>query len=64
MPYVTAGDPDTSYILHKLDGDEHTFDAQCVGGDCRDQMPLNAAPLASSDRAMIRAWITQGALDN
>ena len=64
MPYVTAKDPDTSYILHKLDGDQHTYDAQCVGETCRDQMPLNSSPLAQSDRALIRAWITQGALDN
>ena len=64
MPYVTAGDATKSYLMHKLDGDEGQFDAECVGGDCGLQMPREETPLDAATRNTIRTWITQGALDN
>lgn len=59
-----AGDPATSYLMHKLDGDQNTFDAQCVMGSCGAQMPRDATPLDAATRETIRTWITQGAPDN
>ena len=64
MPFVTAGDPGKSYLMHKLDGDQATLDAECIGGDCGDQMPRGAAPLDAATRDAIRTWIAQGAFDN
>jgi len=48
---VTPGQPDDSYLIHKLDG------TQAVGG----QMPLIGGPLSSTTIAQIRKWITDGA---
>lgn len=63
MPYVTAGDPTRSYLMHKLDGDQGTL--QCTGSiGCGDQMPREAPPLDGASRDRIRAWIAQGALDD
>lgn len=49
---VDPGDPAASYLIRKLEGTAGT------GG----QMPLGGAPLAPADIAMIRQWITDGAL--
>jgi hypothetical protein len=64
MPFVTAGDPAKSYLMHKLDGDQASLDAECVDGDCGSQMPRDATPLDAATRETIRNWIAQGALDN
>ena len=64
MPYITAGDPTNSYLMHKVDGTLDDFAAHCAKGDCGAQMPKGETPLSSSDRDVIRAWIEQGALDN
>jgi hypothetical protein len=49
---VDPGDPDLSYLIHKLEGNG------AIGG----QMPLNAPALPQSTIAFIRQWITDGAL--
>ena len=49
---VTPGDPDSSYLIQKLEG--HA----AVGG----QMPLGQPPLPAATIAIIRQWITNGAL--
>jgi hypothetical protein len=65
MPFVTAGDPTRSYLMLKLDGTQGAYDAQCAGATCGAQMPYGApSPLDATTRDAIRAWITQGALDN
>jgi len=65
MPFVTAGDPDKSYLMLKLDGTQGAYNAQCLEGTCGAQMPYGApSPLDATTRDTIRAWITQGALDN
>jgi len=64
MPYVTPGDPTNSYLMHKVDGTLDGFGPHCAKGDCGLRMPKGEAPLAPSDRDVIRAWIEQGALDN
>jgi hypothetical protein len=51
---VAPGDPDNSYIVHKLEG------TAAVGA----RMPLNGTPLSSANIATIRQWITDGALDD
>lgn len=48
---VAPGNPDDSYLIHKLEG------TQAVG----DRMPLGQPPLSAETIAVIRDWITQGA---
>ena len=49
---VAPGDPKNSYLIQKLEGTAAT------GA----RMPLNGTPLSNADIAMIRQWITDGAL--
>lgn len=51
---VEPGDPDNSYIIHKLEG------TQSVG----ERMPLGGPYLPSGTIAAIRQWITDGAMNN
>src|SRR6185295_8172048 len=48
---VTAGNPNNSYLIQKLEG------TAAVGG----RMPLGGTPLAQADINVIRQWITDGA---
>jgi hypothetical protein len=65
MPYVTAGDPTKSYLMHKMDGDQCHFDAQCAGGTCLVEMPNGlGTTLPVATRDIVRRWIAQGAADN
>jgi len=64
MPYVTAGDPTKSYLMHKMDGDQCQFDAQCAGASCLATMPNGGVVLPVPQRDVVRRWIAQGALDN
>ncbi len=64
MPFVTAGDPKTSFLQHKIDGDLCTLAPQCTDGDCGSTMPEGKPLIAVSDRDTIRRWIAQGAVDN
>ncbi|MDY0067035.1 MAG: CHRD domain-containing protein [Steroidobacteraceae bacterium] len=49
---VSPGDPENSYLVHKLEGR-----ADIVG----DRMPLGAAPLDAALIAEVKAWIAAGA---
>jgi hypothetical protein len=51
-PVVIAGDPDTSIMVRRLEG------------DIIPQMPYQRPALSPSDIQKIRDWIEQGALDN
>jgi hypothetical protein len=64
MPYVTADAPVTSYLMHKLDGDQCQYDSSCAGGSCLADMPNGGATLPVATRDTVRRWIAQGALDN
>src|SRR5262249_22088062 len=64
MALVSPGAPPESFLMHKLDGDQCVFDAQCAGGDCLLPMPQGSYPMATPDRDTIRRWVTQGALDD
>ena len=48
---VAPGNPDASYLIHKLEG------TATVGG----RMPLNGPPLPAETIAVIRQWISDGA---
>ena len=54
MAYVTPGDPDASYLWHKLVGDQ----ADVGGGGAR--MPIGI-PLAAQEMAIVEEWILAGA---
>jgi len=69
MNEVTAGDPDTSFLMHKLDGDECLYMSACASSktqytDCGQQMPYSSPPLDEATRDTIRRWIAQGAKNN
>ncbi|HEY8521885.1 MAG TPA: hypothetical protein VIN61_17570 [Gammaproteobacteria bacterium] len=49
---VAPGDPDASYLVHKIEG------APTIGGD---PMPLGGPPLDAATIAAIRQWIANGA---
>jgi hypothetical protein len=53
---VKPDDPDSSFILRKLEGDLQPGEGS--------QMPLGAAPLPASEIDLIRQWISDGALPN
>lgn len=55
---VAPGEPDKSYLLHKLQGTHLNVGGQGV------QMPFGQPPLSEATREVIRQWIVQGALDN
>ncbi len=55
---VKAGDPDSSYLVHKIQGTQGT-----VGGS-GSRMPLARSALSTDNINMIRDWISAGALNN
>ena len=55
MNRVTPGEPDNSYLVHKVQGTH-----LAVGGTGF-QMPLNRSPLTQTEIDLIREWIAAGA---
>jgi hypothetical protein len=51
MPYVTPGNPDASYLFHKVSG------TQLAVGGTGLRMPANRPALSDEDLALIEAWI-------
>ena len=51
---VAAGDPDSSYLVDKIEG------TQTAGA----MMPLNGGVLTALEILLVRKWIEAGALDN
>ncbi len=64
MDRVEPGDATNSWLMHKLDGTQGGFTAQCVGMFCGGQMPLGGPFLSMSTRDAIRTWITNGAVND
>jgi hypothetical protein len=64
MPLVTPSDPARSYVMHKLDGDQCLFDAECADKSCGDSMPQAGETLPAAERDKVRRWIAQGAKDD
>lgn len=58
MDRVEAGDPDNSYLIHKLRGTQAT-----VGGGGSD-MPQGASALSDEEIEAIEEWIENGAENN
>ncbi|HXV85091.1 MAG TPA: hypothetical protein VD793_00250, partial [Gemmatimonadales bacterium] len=50
--------PDSSYLIHKLQG------TQLSVGGCCGQMPLGGTPLSAEQIGRLRAWILLGAKNN
>ena len=63
MNRVTPADPTNSYLMLKLDGTQHAFDAQCTGGNCGATMPIGGQ-LSQGVRDAIRTWIMNGAAND
>ena len=70
MDVINPGDPDASYMMHKLDDDQCQFAAICnatknsVFKECGYGMPFGQGILPQSTRDTIRRWIAQGAQNN
>jgi len=58
IPRVTPGDPEASYIVHKLRGTHLE-----VGGS-GSLMPQGATSVSEELLALVERWVLQGALDN
>lgn len=72
MDYVAPSEPEQSYLMHKMDGDQCTLQAQCALSvfneyypECGASMPfLPHTLLPTALRDQVRAWIAQGAQNN
>jgi hypothetical protein len=64
MDRVTPGVPAMSWLMHKLDGTQGDFTAQCTAMSCGASMPFGSPPLPVDVRDAIRSWITDGALND
>jgi len=64
MNRVEPGDASLSWLMHKLDGTQGMFTAQCAGMFCGSQMPLGGPFRSQQERDAIRAWISNGALND
>jgi hypothetical protein len=70
MNIIAAGDPDASYMMHKLDDDQCQFATTCdaTGNKifklCGSSMPQLAPLLDENTRDAFRRWIAQGAKNN
>jgi hypothetical protein len=62
MVRVKPGDPASSFLQHKIDGDACVV-ATC-SGTCAELMPQGQDLMAVTDRLTVRAWIAQGALSD
>ncbi|MFQ5550394.1 MAG: hypothetical protein ACE5FJ_04060 [Gemmatimonadales bacterium] len=58
MMRVRPGQPDSSYLVHKIQGTHASVGGQ--GG----RMPLGQAALSATEIQVIRTWIAEGAADN
>jgi hypothetical protein len=64
---VKAGDPQNSYLVHKLIGDQGTLKADCANSpypDCGQTMPETSGCLPADNIDVFRRWIAQGAQNN
>jgi hypothetical protein len=64
MDIIKAGDPENSFLMHKLDGTLTCATIKgCTGTDCGGTMPIGNK-LAAAELDTIRSWIKQGATNN
>jgi hypothetical protein len=60
MPIVDPGKPESSFLMHKMDGDLTCADITCTT-DCGTSMPQTSDLLPREKRDIVRDWIKQGA---
>lgn len=58
MLRVVPGNPEQSYLLHKLNG------TQLQAGGTGSRMPFGSSALSETQINLVRDWISQGAQDN
>jgi hypothetical protein len=63
MKIVDPGKPETSFLMHKMDGDLECASVTCSGG-CGTIMPQGSDVLPRAERDIVRDWILQGAQNN
>ncbi|HTJ81471.1 MAG TPA: hypothetical protein VL400_07090 [Polyangiaceae bacterium] len=63
MAIIDPGKPESSFLMHKMDGDLSCADLDC-GADCGVSMPKGSASLSRASRDVVRDWIKQGAANN
>ncbi len=76
MDLIAAGDAGASYLVHKLNGDQNMFSAECAKAGmcgspectmqtpCGASMPYEAEMLSAANLQQITDWIDQGAKNN
>ncbi len=64
MDRVEPGDSTMSWLMHKLDGTQGAFTAQCVGNFCGSRMPLGGPFFSEEELDAVRAWIDNGAVND
>lgn len=71
MALVTPGDPSRSFLILKVEGCQNASDLSCQplpgatsGQACGDTMPQASRVVCDRDRALLRAWVAQGARNN
>jgi len=67
LKYVTAGDPEHSWLMKKVEGVQACTGVECkkipeAMTPCGEQMPNGGTPLSPGEQATIRDWIKGGAL--
>jgi hypothetical protein len=63
MKIVDPGKPESSFLMHKMDGDLECASVTC-SGSCGTPMPQTGDILPREQRDIVRDWIKQGAQDN
>ena len=64
MKIIDPGKPETSFLMHKMDGDLDCAELECEAGDCLKSMPQGSGILPRESRDKVRNWILQGAEQN
>lgn len=64
MKIVAPGDPDASFLMHKIDNTFLCEAVSCVAGGCGTSMPQGSPTLPLEKRDAIRRWIAQGSMMN
>jgi hypothetical protein len=67
MNYVTAGDPQQSYLMRKIEQTDPGCELMCMSPTadpmaCSRQMPNGGMALSPTDQDTIRTWIKLGAM--
>ena len=61
MLLIAPFDPDGSFLMHKLDGNQPCLDVACKLDGCGAPMPPGGQLLEPNERAVFRRWIADGA---